>query len=505
MMSKVLARCLPQLMRSNERSIHLLRQQAYVDGNWVDAAKGTTFDVINPADNSVIAKVPDMSVEDTEKAIEAAANAFKSWQDVNAKERGLLLRKWYELLAKNQSEIASIMTAESGKPIKESMGEVAYGNSFIEWFSDEARRINGEIISSSQSTKQIFVTKQPIGAVALITPWNFPHAMIARKAGASLAAGCTCVIKPAEDTPLTALAMAQLAEDAGIPKGVINVITSDRKNAPAIGKLLCQSPLIAGISFTGSTVVGKILYEQCAKGIKRIGLELGGNAPFIIFNNADITKAVAGAMAAKFRNCGQTCVAANRFLIQEDIFDKFVSQLSDSIKNTIIQGNGKDDNVTVGPLINNTQMNSVKRLVEDAITKGATIELGGKPATQLGDKFFEPTVLTNITKDMNVYNQEIFGPVAVCIKFKDEEEALKIANGTMSGLAGYLYSSDVSQIFRVSRKLEVGMVGVNEGIISTAEAPFGGIKESGIGREGGTHGIEDYVYLKYMCMGNMQI
>lgn len=500
---KVVPRYLPQIMRSNERNMHLLRQKAYVDGNWVDAAKGITFDVINPADNSVVAKVPDMSVEDTQKAIDAAANAFKTWQDVNAKERGLLLRKWYELLAKNQSEIASIMTAECGKPIKESMGEVAYGNSFIEWFSDEARRINGEIISSSQSTKQIFVTKQPIGPVALITPWNFPHAMIARKAGASLAAGCTCVIKPAEDTPLTALAMAQLAEDAGIPKGVINVITSDRKNAPAIGKLLCQSPLIAGISFTGSTVVGKILYEQCAKGIKRIGLELGGNAPFIIFNNADLTKAVQGALAAKFRNCGQTCVAANRFLIQEDIFDKFVDQLSDSIKNTIVQGNGKDGNVIIGPLINNTQMNSIKRLVEDAVMKGAKVVLGGKPATQLGDKFYEPTVLTNITEDMNVYNQEIFGPVAVCIKFKDEDEALKIANGTMSGLAGYFYSSDVSQIFRVARKLEVGMVGVNEGIISTAEAPFGGIKESGIGREGSTHGIEDYVYIKYMCLGNM--
>lgn len=499
----LMSRHLPQIIRSNERTMHLLRQKAYVDGNWVDAAKGTTFDVINPADNSVVANVPDMGIEDTQKAIEAAANAFKTWQNVNAKERGLLLRKWYELLAKNQSEIASIMTAECGKPIKESMGEVAYGNSFIEWFSDEAKRINGEIISSSQSTKQIFVTKQPIGPVALITPWNFPHAMIARKAGASLAAGCTCVIKPAEDTPLTALAMVQLAEDAGIPKGVINVITSDRKNAPAIGKLLCQSPLIAGISFTGSTVVGKILYEQCAKGIKRIGLELGGNAPFIIFNNADIPKAVQGAMAAKFRNCGQTCVAANRFLIQEDIFDTFVSQLSDSIKNTIIQGNGKEDNVTVGPLINNTQMNSIIRLVEDAVTKGAKVVLGGKPAPQLGDKFYEPTVLTNITKDMNVYNQEIFGPVAVCIKFKDEEEALEIANGTVSGLAGYFYSSDVSQIFRVARKLEVGMVGVNEGIISAAEAPFGGIKESGIGREGSTHGIEDYVYLKYMCLGNM--
>lgn len=485
------------------RSMHLLKNSSLINGEWVGALSGKTFDVLNPADNSVIAAVPDMNAEDTQKAIQAATAAFDSWQNVTAKDRSILLRKWYDLLVKNQNEIASIMTSESGKPIKESIGEVTYGNSFIEWFSEEARRINGEIVSSPQSTKQIFLTRQPIGPVALITPWNFPHAMIARKAGASLAAGCTCVIKPAEDTPLTALAMAYLAEEAGIPKGVINVVTSDRKHAPEIGKLLCQSPSIAGVSFTGSTGVGKILYQQCADGIKRIALELGGNAPFIVFKNADLNKAVQGAMVSKFRNCGQTCVSANRFLIQEDVFDKFVKLICEAIKKTLVVGNGKDENVTIGPLINNNQMKLVKGHVDDAISKGAKVEIGGKPSEKHGDKFFEPTVLTNLNKDMSVYNNEIFGPVVACIKFKDEKEALEIANSTRSGLASYFYTDDVAQIFRVSKQLEFGMVGVNEGLISTTEAAFGGIKESGIGREGSSHGIDDFVYIKYVCLGNL--
>lgn len=485
------------------RGLHLLKQMALINGEWVGATSGRTFQVMNPAENSVVATVPDMNAEDTQKAIQVAADAFTTWQDVTAKDRSVLLRKWYNLLVQNQNEIATIMTSESGKPIKESLGEVTYGNSFIEWFSEEARRINGEIIPSPQQSKQIFLTRQPIGPVALITPWNFPHAMIARKAGASLAAGCTCVIKPAEDTPLTALAMAQLAQDAGIPKGVINVITSDRKNAPEIGKLLCQSPLIAGVSFTGSTAVGKILYGQCADGVKRIGLELGGNAPFVVFNNSDLNKAVQGAMVSKFRNCGQTCVSANRFLIQDEVFDEFVGMICDTIKKTLVIGNGKDENVTIGPLINDNQMRTVKNLVDDAVAKGAKVMLGGKPAEKYGDKFYEPTVLTNITKDMGVYGKEIFGPVVVCIRFKDEQEALDIANCTRSGLAAYVYSNDIAQVFRVSKKLEFGMVGVNEGLISTTEAAFGGVKESGIGREGSSHGIDDYIYIKYVCLGNL--
>lgn len=485
------------------RRMHLLSQKAYVNGEWVTSATKENFEVFNPANGSVIAAVPDMNVQDAQIAVEAAADAFETWKFTTAKQRSQLLRKWYNLLVENKDSIAKIMTAESGKPLIEAGGEVDYGNSFVEWFSEQARNVRGEIVPSPVPSKKIFIEHHPIGVAALITPWNFPHAMITRKASAALAVGCTCVIKPAEDTPLTALAIVKLAEEAGIPKGVLNVVTSDRKNAPAIGKLFCESPLVAGISFTGSTQVGKILYKQCSSGIKRLGLELGGNAPFIVFNSADLDNAVKGALAAKFRNCGQTCVAANRFLVQSEIYDKFLDKLTQEMKN-LKMGDGSQPGIKLGPLINEAQFHKISSMVDDAVSKGAKVEAGGKPATHLGKLFYEPTILTGIKEDMLLYNEEVFGPVISIIKFETEEEGMSIANSCNRGLAGYIFSENISQIFRVSSHLEVGMVGVNEGLISTAEAPFGGIKESGLGREGSHHGIEDFTYIKYTCVGNLK-
>lgn len=484
------------------RSMHLLKDKAYINGQWLSAHSNKVFQVTNPATGQVIGAAPDMDKTDTQQAIEAAYTAFKTWKDSTAKERSHYLRKWYDLMVQNHESLAKIVTLEAGKPLVEARGEVTYGNSFIEFFSEEARRIHGEIIPSPVPTKKILVEKQPIGVAGLITPWNFPHAMITRKAGAALASGCTCVIKPAEDTPFTALALMQLAEEAGIPKGVLNVVTSNREHAPEIGNLLCESPLVAGISFTGSTQVGKLLYRQCSSGIKRLGLELGGNAPFIVFNSAKIDNAVKGAMASKFRNCGQTCVASNRFLVQSKIFDSFVEKLVEEIKSLKI-GNGQEPDVNVGPLINHAQFEKVSDLVNDAVSKGATVLTGGKAASQYGELFYEPTVLTNIKENMKVYKEEVFGPVVNVFKFETEEEGLEIANNTERGLAGYFFSEDVSQIFRVARKLEVGMCGVNEGMISTAEAPFGGVKESGLGREGSHHGIDDFTFIKYISLGNL--
>lgn len=482
--------------------MHLLNSKAYVNGEWVDSTSNEYFEVKNPADLSVVGRVPDMSVKDVQLAIDSAAEAFNKWKTTTAKERSQLLRRWYDLMVEHQKEIAEIITAEAGKPISESVGEVVYGNSFVEWFSQQSRNLRGDIVPSPVHSKKILVEHHPIGVVGLITPWNFPHAMITRKASAALSVGCTCVIKPAEDTPFTALAIAKLAEEAGIPKGVINVVTSSRDKAPGVGKLLCESPKVAGISFTGSTQVGKILYQQCAIGIKRIGLELGGNAPFIVYNSANIDKAVEGALNAKFRNCGQACVAANRFLIQEDIHDEFVDKLIKEIKKLKV-GNGTSPDVNLGPLINEAQLEKVNGFVEDAVSKGASVVVGGKHANHLGALFYEPTVISNIKENMLLYNDEVFGPVVTIIKFKTEEESLKIANSTDRGLAGYFYSQDISQIFRVSNLMEVGMVGVNEGMISTTEAPFGGVKQSGIGREGSHLGTEDYTYVKYTCIGNL--
>lgn len=411
------------------------------------------------------------------------------------------LQKWHKLIEQNTQQIAEIMTAESGKPLNESKGEVIYGNAFIEWFAEEARRIYGEVVPSGTPNREVIVMKQPIGVAALITPWNFPLAMITRKAGAALAAGCTVVVKPSEDTPLTALAVAKLAEEAGIPKGVINVITTNK--AAPIGELFCKSPDVRGVSFTGSTQVGKLLFRNCADGIKRVCLELGGNAPFIVFDSANVEKAVDGAIASKFRNCGQTCVSANRFFVQEGVYDKFVNQLKQRVEALKI-GDGKSCDVQIGPLINKMQFDKVSNFVEDARSKDANIIVGGKGLTELGSLFYAPTIVTDVPPSSLLYTEEVFGPVVSIIKFKDEEEAVKKANDTQRGLAGYFYSDNLQQVFRVAKRLEVGMVGVNEGIISAPEAPFGGVKESGVGREGSHHGIDDYVDIKYICMGNLK-
>ncbi|EDW45011.1 succinate-semialdehyde dehydrogenase [NADP(+)] GabD [Drosophila sechellia] len=482
----------------------LVQDKALVDGAWVDSSNAkATFEVRNPANGAVIGKVPNMTVADAQKAIDAAKQAYESkeWRSLTAKDRSNLLKKWHKLIEQHSQEIAEIMTAESGKPINESKGEVAYGNAFVEWFAEEARRIYGEIVPSASPNREIIVMKQPIGVAALITPWNFPMAMITRKAGAALAAGCTVVVKPSEDTPLTALAVAKLAVDAGIPKGVINVVTTNK--AAPIGDLFCKSPDVRGISFTGSTEVGKLLFRNSADGIKRICLELGGNAPFIVFDSADIEKAVDGAMASKFRNCGQTCVSANRFFVQDGVYDKFVGQLKKRVEALKI-GDGQGCDVQIGPLINEMQFNKVSGFVEDARSKKANIILGGQPLPDKGSLFYAPTIVTDVPPSAQLYSEEVFGPVVSIIRFRDEDEAVKKANDTRRGLAGYFYSENLQQVFRVAKRLEVGMVGVNEGIISAAEAPFGGVKESGVGREGSKHGIDDYVDIKYICMGNLK-
>lgn len=486
-----------------KRNMSLVLNKCLIDGNWISSSTNKTFDILNPANGEVIGSVPNLDTNDAEKAIQSAKNAFYSpeWSGMTAKNRSNLLKSWYNLIEKNRDEIAKIMTMESGKPINESQGEVTYGNSFVEWFAEEARRIYGEIIPSAAPNRELFSIKQPIGVAALITPWNFPLAMITRKAAAALAAGCTIIIKPAEDTPLTALALTKLAEEAGFPKGVINIITTN--TSPPIGDLLCKSPDVGVISFTGSTEVGKLLYKNCAGGIKRVALELGGNAPFIVFNSADVDKAVQGAIVSKFRNCGQTCVSANRFFIQNDIYCEFIEKLTDAVKKLKI-GLGSCADTQIGPLINKPQMMKVSNFVEDAKSKNAKVILGGKPRPDIGELFYEPTIITNLNADMKLYQEEVFGPIISIIKFNDEEEALQMANNVNRGLAGYFYSQDIAQVFRVARKLEVGMIGVNEGLISTAEAPFGGLKESGIGREGGHQGIDEYVNIKYMCLGNLK-
>lgn len=484
------------------RNMSLWKSQAYVNGNWIESKTGNSFEVKNPANGKLLGKVPDMNGDDTVAALESANLAFKEWSKTTGKERGIVLRKWYELLVKNKEELAKIITAEAGKPILESLGEVDYGNAFVDWFAEEARRTYGEIVPSPIKSREMLLIRQPIGVTSLITPWNFPYAMITRKAGAAIAAGCTCVVKPAEDTPYTALAIAELAHQAGVPKGVYNVVTSDRKNASSIGKVLSQHPLVAGLSFTGSTEVGKLLYEQCAIGVKRIALELGGNAPFIVFESANVDLAIQGALGSKFRNCGQTCISSNRFLIHESKYEEFISKFAEGIKKLVV-GDGATSGVYVGPLINKAQLSKVTRIVNDAKDKGAKILFGGNPSPKIGELFYEPTLITDIKDNMDCYTEEIFGPVAVCMKFKTEEESVRIANMTRRGLAGYFYTEDIRQAWRVAKDIEVGMVGVNESLISAAEAAFGGIKESGIGREGSKHGLDDFTYIKYVCFGSL--
>ena len=461
--------------------------------------EGADFEVTNPADGSVLAKVADFSVEDVRATIEAAHAALPEWRERTALERATILRRWFELIMENQDELARLVTLECGKPLGEAAGEVAYGASFVEWFAEEAKRVYGDVIPAQEKGRQIIVIKQPIGVVSAITPWNFPVAMITRKVAPALAAGCTAVVKPAEDTPLSALALASLAKQAGFPDGVFNVVTAN--DPVAIGYEMSTNPLVRKVSFTGSTEVGKLLMKQASGTVKKVALELGGNAPFIVFDDADLDKAVEGALASKYRNAGQTCVCANRIYVQDSVYDAFAEKLA-AASAALTVGDGTQAGVAIGPLINKATFDKVQRLLSDALGKGATALVGGGPH-DLGGNFVQPTVLTDVTTDMEIAREEIFGPVAPLYKFKSEEEVIRAANDTPAGLAAYLYARDVGRIWRVAQALEYGLVGINEGIISTAVAPFGGVKESGIGREGSRYGIEEFVEIKYMCLGGL--
>ncbi|MGI9371169.1 MAG: NAD-dependent succinate-semialdehyde dehydrogenase [Hyphomicrobiales bacterium] len=472
----------------------LLKDKCYINGEWVGGS--ATLDVTNPVDGSVICTVPKLGAAETKQAIDAAESAMAEWAGKTAKERANIMRAWYNLMMENQEDLAQIMTAEQGKPLAESRGEIAYGASFIEFFAEEAKRIYGETIPTFKPDARIVVIRQAVGVVAAITPWNFPNAMITRKAGPALAAGCTIVIKPASETPLSALALCELAVRAGIPAGVINVVTG---KASEIGGELTANPIIRMLSFTGSTEIGKVLMEQCAATVKKVGMELGGNAPFIVFDDADLDAAVTGAMASKYRNNGQTCVCANRILVQDGVYDAFAEKLAAAV-DALKVGNGVEDGVTTGPLINASAVEKVQEHIDDAVAKGATIVSGGK---SLGGNFFEPTLLRDVTTDMAVTREETFGPVAPLFRFETEEEAIAMANDTEFGLACYFYTRDIGRIWRVGEGLEYGIVGINEGIISTEVAPFGGVKESGIGREGSVHGMDEYVEIKYMLMGGL--
>jgi succinate-semialdehyde dehydrogenase/glutarate-semialdehyde dehydrogenase len=474
----------------------LLREQCYIDGAWLDADSGKSTPVHNPATGEQVGTVPRMGGAETKRAIEAAERAWPAWRAKTAKERAVILRKWFDLMMANQEDLAQLMTAEQGKPLTESRGEIAYGASFIEWFAEEGKRTYGDTIPSPWADKRIVVMKQPVGVCALITPWNFPNAMITRKAGPALAAGCTVVVKPAGQTPFSALALAELGERAGIPKGVLNILTGDSK---AIGAELCANPTVRKLSFTGSTETGRVLMKQCSDTIKKLSLELGGNAPFIVFDDADIDAAVEGALASKYRNAGQTCVCANRIYVQDGVYDRFATKLTEKVKGFKV-GAGTEPGVVIGPLIDENGVKKAEEHVADALGKGAKVVLGGKRMKGL---FFQPTVLVDVTPGMIVSREETFGPVAPLIRFKTEDEVIKLANDTEFGLAGYFYSRDVGRIFRVAERMETGMVGANAGIISTEVAPFGGVKQSGLGREGSKYGIEEYLEVKYVLIGGM--
>jgi len=474
----------------------LLATKAYVAGQWIDADDGTTFPVTNPARGDVICTLPNLGRAETARAIAAAEVAMKDWAARTGKERAAVLRKWFDLMMANQDDLGKILTAEMGKPLAEAKGEVAYGASFIEWFAEEAKRVYGETIPGHQRDKRITVIKQPIGVVGSITPWNFPNAMIARKVGPALAAGCGFVARPAAETPLSALAMAVLGERAGLPAGIFSVITSIRSSD--IGKEFCENHAVRKLTFTGSTEVGRILLRQAADQVMKCSMELGGNAPFIVFDDADLDAAVAGAMVSKFRNNGQTCVCANRIYVQAGVYDAFAKKLAEAVAKTKV-GDGLSEDVTFGPLINDKAVAKVEEHISDALAKGARIETGGKRHA-LGGSFFEPTIMTGVTTDMLVTNEETFGPLAPLFKFDTEEEVIALANATIFGLASYFYARDIGRITRVQEALEYGMVGVNTGLISTEVAPFGGVKQSGLGREGSRHGMEDYLEMKYICL-----
>ncbi|WP_079435172.1 NAD-dependent succinate-semialdehyde dehydrogenase [Zoogloea sp. LCSB751] len=478
----------------------LLRRQAFIDGEWVAAAGGETHPVVNPSTGAEIARVPDMGADETQRAIDAAARALPAWRARSAKDRAGLLRRWYELIMANQDDLALLMTCEQGKPLAEARGEVAYGASFVEWFAEEGKRVYGETIPAPTPDKRLLAIRQPVGVTVAITPWNFPIAMITRKVAPALAAGCTSVVKPAEATPLCALALAELAQRAGIPAGVLNIVTTAR---PAVvGGVLTASPVVRKLSFTGSTPVGKRLMAQCADTVKRLSLELGGNAPFIVFDDADLDAAVAGAIASKYRNAGQTCVCANRILVQDGIYDAFAARLAEAAAALQVD-DGLAAGAQVGPLINAAALEKVESLVGDALAKGARVVTGGARHPR-GGWFYTPTVLAGITADMRIAREEIFGPVAPLFRFKTDDEAIALANDTPYGLAAYFYSRDIHRVWRVAEALEYGMVGINEGLISNEMAPFGGVKESGVGREGSRHGIDEYLEIKYLCMGGQR-
>ncbi|MBT6607179.1 MAG: NADP-dependent succinate-semialdehyde dehydrogenase [Rhodospirillaceae bacterium] len=476
----------------------LFRQQCYIDGAWVDADSGETQNVTNPATGKILGAVPKMGATETRRAIEAADAAWRAWRKLLAKERAAILRNWFNLLLENQQDLATIMTAEQGKPMAEAMGEVAYAASFIEWFAEEGKRIYGDTIPQHGVDKRIVVIKEPIGVTAAITPWNFPAAMITRKCGPALAAGCPMVIKPASDTPFSALALAELGARAGIPKGILSVVTG---SARGIGGEITSNPTVRKLSFTGSTKIGKVLMAQCAQTVKKTSMELGGNAPFIVFDDADIDAAVQGAMMSKYRNTGQTCVCANRLYVQDGVYDEFSAKLAQAASGMVV-GDGLKGDTQQGPLINMAAVEKVEEHIEDALGKGARVITGGK-RHQLGGSFFEPTVLADVTQDMKVAREETFGPVAPLFRFSDDDEVIKMANDTEFGLAAYFYSRDIGRVWKTAEALEYGIVGINEGIISTEVAPFGGVKESGAGREGSKYGIDDYVEMKYLCMGGI--
>jgi len=486
-------------MTLNLKDPTLLRQQCYIDGQWLDARTGGSKPVTNPANGAVLGTVPFMGADETRAAIEAAAAAFPAWAARTAKDRATLLRRWYDLMLANADDLATLMTAEQGKPLAEARGEIAYAASFIEWFAEEAKRVYGDVIPGHQPDKRIFVLRQPVGVVAAITPWNFPAAMITRKAGPALAAGCTFVCKPAMQTPYSALAMAELAHRAGIPRGVFSVVTG---SATAIGGEMTSNPIVRKVTFTGSTEIGKKLMVQSAGTLKKLSLELGGNAPFIVFDDADLELAVQGAIASKYRNTGQTCVCANRLLVQEGVYDAFVAKLVEAVRKLRV-GDGLQGATEQGPLIDDKAVAKVEEHIADALAKGGKIALGGKRHT-LGGTFFEPTIITGVKPTMMVAREETFGPVAPIFSFKDEKEAVRMANDTEFGLASYFYTRDLARSLRVAEALEYGIVGLNTGIISTEVAPFGGVKESGFGREGSKYGILDYTELKYLCIGGIE-
>jgi succinate-semialdehyde dehydrogenase / glutarate-semialdehyde dehydrogenase len=476
----------------------LFRQQCYVGGRWVDADDGAVLTVTNPADGSMLGTVPKFGAAETRRAIDAAEAALPDWAAKTAKERSQIMRRWFDLCMQQQDDLATILTLEQGKPFNEARGEIAYGSGFIEWFAEEAKRIYGDVIPATQPGRRIVVIKQPIGVVAAITPWNFPNAMITRKAGAALAAGCSIVLKPAAYTPFSALALAELAEQAGVPQGVLNIITG---SAGTVGGELTSNPKVRKLSFTGSTEVGRTLLEQCAPTVKKVSMELGGNAPFIVFADADLDKAVQGVMTSKFRNGGQTCVCANRIFIEDTIYDTFAKKLDQAVRAQVV-GNGMTPGVTIGPLIDEKAVQKVEEHIADALEHGATVALGGK-RHKLGGSFFEPTILLDVPSGTKLMKEETFGPVAPLTRFSSEQEVIAMSNDTEFGLASYFYTRDLGRAWRVAEALEYGIVGINEGLISTEVAPFGGVKESGIGREGSKYGIEEYVEIKYLCMGGI--